>query len=434
MPGRRRIFVSESPCLWELHSIEKMGMLLEELSSAMAFVSISKFSDRMPSGKFEEAVTASLSISFFPLRATSFWSHIMDNENRNTAESSPAPEKPPRSKVERAVVWTVIGLLILITGMEALARAGYKKTLDDFETAMLETKEPLTLNHFNSKLKSGLAIQTQGEHEGRPTILFRWPSLVKKYEMHLTVSGDDTLATYATNEGPAGLVPQPMPEGDELALASSDEGGPGFGGPMMGQGEGGPPQGQAAPGGGRSGGRNPLQQLASEPIAAELQLTEEQKTQVQDLIESQPALDPELSAEERAEQQETQRKAVLQNLKELLDETQFTRARQILLHRRGAEALTQEDVAEELKLSLEQREQIAGIIATYRENQQALFQQVQSGEIERGAIREKVTALREDANAQVLAVLTAEQKQAWETLLGPAPPEPEQRERTQRPE
>ncbi len=180
--------------------------------------------------------------------------------------------------------------------------------------------------------------------------------------------------------------------------------------------------------------RNPLQRLVSASIVAELNLTDDQKTEIEDLVESQPSAGgQDLTPEERAQQSETRRKEAQAKLKEILDEKQFSRARQILLHARGPEALTQDDVAEELKLSDEQREQIAAIITTNREQRGELFQKAQSGEIERGQIREKMAELNSKTNEQVLAVLTDEQKQAWEQLLGPAPPEPERGNR-RRPE
>ena len=137
----------------------------------------------------------------------------MDNENTNSPESPQAPEKPPRSKIERAIVWTVIAVLLLITGMEALSMKGYDTTLENFEEANDAAEQPMTLAYFKSDLKSGLAIQTTGEREGRSTVLFKWPSLMKNYELHLTVAPDNVITTYATSEGPAGMVNGPRSKG-----------------------------------------------------------------------------------------------------------------------------------------------------------------------------------------------------------------------------
>ena len=356
--------------------------------------------------------------------------NMPDDQNADKLSAdlhSAAGEKPPRSKLERALVWTAIGFLLILTGLEALSQYGYRKTLSSLEDAIAEAKEPLTLEDFNNGIRKGLPIVTNGERGEEKTILYKWPSLLRRYELHLTTKpgAEQILNTYSTGDGPGALIGTSKAAGDS---EDAEEGGPGM--PMAGGPGGGP--GGGGPGGGRRGPPNPLQRLLSEPVQPELQLSEEQKTQIEDLIESQTP-DPmqDLSPEERAQQAETQRKDAMARLKEILDEKQFTRARQIMLHARGPEALTQEDVAEELKLTDEQREQIAAIITTLREKRQEIRQKVESGEIERGEVREKMAELRTQANEQALAVLKDDQKQAWEKLLGPAPPEPERGPRGQ---
>ena len=141
-------------------------------------------------------------ISFF---GHYFEDHTMENEHLPSDASSSKPEKPPRSKLERAIVWTLIGVLLIFVGVEALAKTGYDKTVKDLQTTIDTAEAPLTLNDFQSKVKSGLAVQGTGEHDGIPTVLFTWPSLVKKYQIHFTVNGDaeQTLATFATGTDPA---------------------------------------------------------------------------------------------------------------------------------------------------------------------------------------------------------------------------------------
>ncbi len=136
-------------------------------------------------------------ISFF---GHYFEDHTMENEHLPSNAASSKPEKPPRSKLERAIVWTLIGLLLVFVGVEALAKTGYDKTVKDLQTTIDTAENPLTLDDFQSKVKSGLAIQSTGEHDGTPTVLFTWPSLVKKYHLHFTVNDDaeQTLATFAT--------------------------------------------------------------------------------------------------------------------------------------------------------------------------------------------------------------------------------------------
>ncbi len=92
-----------------------------------------------------------------------------DNQDTSNVSSDPqtqVPEKPPRSKLERSIVWSVIGLLLVLTGMEGLAQYGYRKTLTNLETAIAETKKPLTLEDFNGEIRKGLPIVTSGVREG----------------------------------------------------------------------------------------------------------------------------------------------------------------------------------------------------------------------------------------------------------------------------
>lgn len=107
---------------------------------------------------------------------------------------------------------------------------------------------------------------------------------------------------------------------------------------------------------------NNLRRLLREHLQAELQLSDEQQTQIQDLSESRQ-IDRSLLQEE---QREALRKETLAKLQEFLEEEQFAWAKQILLHAREGEDLTQEDVAPELELSEDQREKIAGLIEAYR--------------------------------------------------------------------
>jgi hypothetical protein len=360
----------------------------------------------------------------------------MENAPIQPGHNSSASEKPPRSKLERAIVWTVIGLLVVFAGVEALAKFGYEKTITNLQEATGSATEPLTLDDFHSDLKSGLPIQGTGESNGRQTILFTWPSLVKEYDLHLTVSadGNQTLQTFSTGTDPAEFIRYRSPDEEgaepsdtDMAMAGGGpgarseggrSGGPGGGGP----GGGGP--GGGGPGGGR-GGRNPLQSLLSDAVVAELQLSDEQKTKLTEIIGS-LQMEPMISAEERAKREALQRKDVEEKMKEFLDDKQVARAKQIVLHARGPEALGDEEVATALALTPEQQDEIAKIIASQREKRQEINQAERA---ERGAL---MSALREETNASLLAVLTDDQKKAWETLLGPAPPEPTAR--PQRPE
>ena len=195
-------------------------------------------------------------------------------------------------------------------------------------------------------------------------------------------------------------------------------GAPGGGGP------GGGPGGGGSGGGRRRSSRGLLGQLGQEAVQAELELTADQIGKLEDLAESSRpdrAAFEELSAlppEEQAKIREQRRKDSEAAVKEILDGKQFARAMQLALRSTGPEALGRDDVAVQLDLTDEQREKLAGIFSTQQEQRSALFQ---SGD--RSGLREKMTELREKTNASAMAVLTEEQTQAWEKLLGPPGPE-----------
>ena len=184
--------------------------------------------------------------------------------------------------------------------------------------------------------------------------------------------------------------------------------------------------GGGGPGGGgrRRSSRGLLGQLAQEAVQAELELTADQIGKLEDLAESSRpdrADFEELSAlppEEQAKIREQRRKDAEAAVKEILDGKQFARAMQLALRSTGPEALGRDDVAVQLDLTDEQREKLAGIFSTQQEQRSALFQ---GGD--RSTIREKMTELRQKTNAAAMAVLTEEQTQAWEKLLGPPGPE-----------
>lgn len=162
-------------------------------------------------------------------------------------------------------------------------------------------------------------------------------------------------------------------------------------------------------------------------------MTDEQKTKLTEII-SGLQMEPMISAEERAKREAVQRQQVVEKMREFLDEKQVARAKQLVLHFFGLQALTDEEVVTALSLTPEQQEQIAGILAGQREQRAKIDAQMQSQEVDFREARDLIVTLREETDAELLTVLTEEQKKAWETLLGPAPAEPERGARPQRAE
>ncbi len=189
------------------------------------------------------------------------------------------------------------------------------------------------------------------------------------------------------------------------------------------------------PGGGFGRGRGfggGFSMLGMAEVQKELKMTPEQvgklKDAGEDLDKSMQALREEtgnpfeLSDEGRAKffakMQEMQTKAAASVLKE----DQMKRYRQLDLQQSGSQALSRKDVAEELKLSDEQKEKLATL---QKEQGEAMGQIFRNGgnfrdmtEDERAAFRKKMGDMRKSFNDKAFAVLSADQNKKWKEMLG----------------
>ena len=120
-----------------------------------------------------------------------------------------------------------------------------------------------------------------------------------------------------------------------------------------------------------------------------------------------------LSEEERTKRREQFASAEQEAVKVLTPE-QTERLDQISLQVRGASALTDEKVAEKLKITADQKQKLEDIQRQTREKMGAIFQ----GGGDREANMKKFTELREESSKQALAVLSDEQRGQFEKLQG----------------
>ena len=172
-------------------------------------------------------------------------------------------------------------------------------------------------------------------------------------------------------------------------------------------------------GGGGGGG---LFLLSRPEVQTELKMTDAQKTLVQETMAKQRAdgqnrqqgfrdLSPEERQKRLAEQQAEQMKLV----NTILTQEQQPRFKQISLQQQGPRGLaTNPALAEELKLTADQKTQIQSIMQASREAQQGLFQQG----ADRQAAMEKMQAMNKETDAKIVAVLTDAQKAQWTQMLG----------------
>ena len=193
--------------------------------------------------------------------------------------------------------------------------------------------------------------------------------------------------------------------------------------------------GPGGPGGfGRRGGgpESGAMLLGMREVREELKVTPEQEKQVQELAEEmrgnfnfQELQD--LSPEERRERLEKMRpemearaKQADEKLAKILDEKQMARLNQLRMQRQGVMALGRPEVGKQLGLSEEQQGKIRDIAESARPQFGGPggrnFQDM-SDEERREAFT-KMQEQREKAEADVLAVLTDEQKTKWNELKG----------------
>ncbi len=226
-----------------------------------------------------------------------------------------------------------------------------------------------------------------------------------------------------------------------LVLAQGPDGG---GGPPPGGNQDGGGRGRGGPGGGFGGGGfggggrggrgggGLTGELRNDSTLEELQLTDDQKTKLEEFNEARranrggspkvqelfgkmrDASDEEralLQAEIQIEMTKSQKESEEQ-LKQIIGDEKISRLRQISYHRQGAGAITQEAVAGELGLSQEQKDQIAKV----QEEQMTAFRTLGFGGAPED--RQKIT---DEANAKITAVLTPEQQAKWTGMISPPP-------------
>jgi hypothetical protein len=118
------------------------------------------------------------------------------------------------------------------------------------------------------------------------------------------------------------------------------------------------------------------------------------------------------TAEERQKRQE-QAAANEKALAEVLQPDQLKRLKQIALQQQGAIAVGRPEVAEDLKLSSEQKDKIK---AMQQDLQGKMREIMQSGN--RDEARGKMAELRKSTNEKVVELLSDEQKSKWKELTG----------------
>lgn len=200
----------------------------------------------------------------------------------------------------------------------------------------------------------------------------------------------------------------------------------------------------AQPGGGRGsfggpggfGGGSLLDLARIEAVQKEIEAVDDQLKGIEKLSEEMRAArgerpqvdwrnmsesDREKAFAEMSKQREANALKANAKLAEILLPLQIERLEQISLQMRGTSALSDPKVAAKLSLTDEQKKKLEAAVTANREAMQQAFQGGNRGqEQDRNQMREKFQQLRKTADEKVLAVLTADQKAAFEKLKGAA--------------
>ncbi len=349
------------------------------------------------------------------------------SSNNAHAGTPPNPATPkPRNPVERAIVWGLIGLLVVVMLFEAKQKYAYEPSLTRIKTAF---KDDNNANYKLSEVRqmlSGSIKETEIPSQSKinRVLELQWTSLFKDYRVRLLIEKDvedPVVISFSTPDPIVDAEPTVASGSTPATTSGSGPGGahgsvPSMGAMGMGGGPGGP--GGGGPGGGGGGGqrgRGMLGMAQRPEVTAELGLTAEQLQKLTDAQGKARAGFMSLmgvAEDKRAETILAMQADAEKAVREAVDEKQFARLQQLLWRDTGLAALVRDDAAAAISLTDEQR-------ATLK----PIFEARQSGQRElRDATPEVRAEKRKGWEEQIQKVLTEEQVQKWDVALGaPAP-------------
>jgi Spy/CpxP family protein refolding chaperone len=178
-----------------------------------------------------------------------------------------------------------------------------------------------------------------------------------------------------------------------------------------------PPFGRGGGGGGAG------MYLANPAVQKELKLTEEQTKKVEALVaKNREKMQEVFQSGDREKGQEVMKEIAAETdkfIKATLNADQQKRLKQIQRYNMGPNAFTDEEVAKELKLTDEQKDDIKKVTEELGAQSKEAFTGVDPGDQEgRQAAFKKIQGLRKEATEKITKMLTPEQKKAWKDLTG----------------
>jgi len=125
---------------------------------------------------------------------------------------------------------------------------------------------------------------------------------------------------------------------------------------------------------------------------------------------------------ERVTGREFQRQQTEDAIKKVLSAKQKVRMQQVLLQREGPTALVLPEVAQDLKLTNEQRAAIQSIMDDRRKQLLAVGDQLRDRTLDFSQASQETNRVLGKANERLLSTLTDQQRQAWDAKIGPPIP------------
>jgi len=175
---------------------------------------------------------------------------------------------------------------------------------------------------------------------------------------------------------------------------------------------------------GRGGGGGGANMLRTPEVQAELKLTDDQKTKVTDLLaklreqrQGQGQNFQDLSPEERQKMMADRRAAEDKQLADVLNADQMKRYHQLVLQQQGMTAVLDKPVADQLKLTDDQKTKIQAVVDEQRAAMRDMFQNG-GGSQDREAMMKKMQDMRKQSDEKIASLLTDDQKSQWKDMIG----------------
>ncbi|GDY08459.1 hypothetical protein LBMAG52_19450 [Planctomycetia bacterium] len=141
------------------------------------------------------------------------------------------------------------------------------------------------------------------------------------------------------------------------------------------------------------------------------------------IVQEHLKLSPEQKNEvDRVTGRDFQRRQTEDAIKKVLTAEQKTLLQQVLLQREGPTALVLPEVAQDLKLTNEQRASVQKLMDDRRQQLMSLGDQLRNRMLDFQKTTQETNRINSEANKQLLAVLTEPQLKAWNAKIGPPLP------------